>query len=153
MDELVKLLEESADLYQGFLELEYKKYDAVVKNEIETLDDIVSKEQVFYLKIRGLEQKREKLIESMGMKGKTLKEIIDATDTLDEGKTALTEKHEQLSAIVSETKKISSMCKNVLEVRMHRVDKALSQLGEKQSTYTNGEIKHNNSKSIFSQKI
>lgn len=146
MEKLKKLLEESADLYNNFLELEYNKYDAVLKNDIESLDDIVSKEQAFYLKMRGLEQKREKLISSMSMSGKTLKEIIDCSG---DAKNMLNEEYDKLNGIVSEVKKISHMCKTLLEVRLHRIDKAMSQLGEKENTYTNKEIKNNNAKSLM----
>lgn len=149
MDKLKELLEESADLYNNFLELEYEKYDTVLKNDIETLDDVVSKEQAFYLKMRGLEQKREKLIDSMGMSGKTLKEIIDSSE---EAKNMLIEEYEKLNSIMSEVKKISHLCKTLLEVRLHRIDKAMSQLGEKENTYTNKESKNNNAKSLMISK-
>lgn len=149
MNNLIKLLEENAELYKNFLELEYKKYDTVIRNDIETLDDIVTKEQAFYLKMRGLEQKREKLIDSMGMKGKTLKEIIDSADS---EKNILIEEYDKLNSIISEVKKVSNMCKTLLEVRLHRIDKAMSQLGEKENIYTNNEVKNNNAKSIILSK-
>lgn len=151
MNRLKELLEESAEIYKNFLELEYKKYDAVIKDDIVTLDDIVSKEQVIYLKIRGLEQKREKLIDSMGMSGKTLKEIIDSS--VDE-KNILIEEYDKLNNILYELKKITDRCKTLLEVRLHRIDKAMSQLGEKENIYTRVEDKNTNGKSlIISKKI
>lgn len=151
MNRLNELLEESAEIYKNFLELEYKKYDAVIKDDIVTLNDIVSKEQVIYLKIRGLEQKREKLIDSMGMSGKTLKEIIDTS--VDE-KNILIEEYDKLNNILYELKKITDRCKTLLEVRLHRIDKAMSQLGEKENIYTRVEDKNTNGKSlIISKKI
>ena len=45
MNTLYELLKENAELYKIFLDLEYKKYDAVIKNDIKLLDNIVSKEQ------------------------------------------------------------------------------------------------------------
>lgn len=150
MEELIELLKESADVYKQFLELEYTKYDIVIKNDIEKLDDIVSKEQVVFLKMRGLEQKREKLIISMGMNGKTFKEIIDY---LDKDENLLSE-YEKLKSIISEVRKISSLCKTLIEVRLHRLDKAMSQLGESENTYTNKEIKNGSAKSlIISKKV
>jgi hypothetical protein len=150
MDELIELLKESAEVYKQFLELEYEKYDIVIKNDIETLDDIVSKEQVVFLKMRGLEQKREKLIISMGMSGKTFKEIIDYLDNDEK----LLSEYEKLRSIISEVKKISSLCKTLIEVRLHRLDKAMSQLGESENTYRNKEIKSGSAKSlIISKKI
>lgn len=150
MDELIELLKESAEVYKQFLELEYEKYDIVIKNDIETLDDIVSKEQVVFLKMRGLEQKREKLIISMGMSGKTFKEIIDYLDNDEK----LLSEYEKLRSIISEVKKISSLCKTLIEVRLHRLDKAMSQLGESENTYRNKEIKNSSAKSlIISKKV
>jgi predicted transposase YbfD/YdcC len=150
MEELIELLKESAEVYKQFLELEYKKYDIVIKNDVISLDDIVSKEQVVFLKMRGLEQKREKLIVSFGMNGKTFKEIIDNQD---EDENLLSE-YQNLKSIISEVKKISSLCKTLIEVRLHRLDKAMSQLGESENTYTNKEIKNGSAKSlIISKKI
>ena len=149
MEKLIEILEESSDLYKKFLELEYQKYDVVLKNDIETLDDIVSKEQVFYLKMRGLEQKREKLMDSMGMKNKTLKEIIDSAD---DNKTVLHEKYNDLNSLISEVKKISSMCKTLIEVRLHRIDNVMAELGEKENTYTRSDVKNSNAKSLLLSK-
>ena len=73
MKTLYEILKESAEVYKNFLELEYKKYNAVIKDDIVAIDDIVANEQVYYLKIRGLELKRKKLNEKMGMKGKRQK--------------------------------------------------------------------------------
>lgn len=152
MNSLVELLDKSADLYKSFLELEYKKYDTVIKDEIKALDDIVAKEQVYYLKMRGIEQKRERLVDSMGYKDKTLMEIINAVEGND--KNILIKKHEELSEIVNEVKKISSLCKTLIEVRMHRVDKAMSQLGEKENTYSNVQLKGGKADSlVLSRKI
>lgn len=152
MNRLIELLEESAELYKNFLELEYKKYDTVVKNDIEALDDIVAKEQVYYLKIRGLEQKREKLLDSMGYKGKTLKEIADACGETD--KNILNQEHDELNKIIAEVKKISSLCRTLIEVRMRRIDKAMEQLGEKDNVYSNNQSSPGKAKSlILSKKI
>jgi predicted transposase YbfD/YdcC len=148
MEELIELLKESAEVYKQFLELEYKKYDIVIKNDVISLDDIVSKEQVVFLKMRGLEQKREKLIVSFGMNGKTFKEIIDNQD---EDENLLSE-YQNLKSIISEVKKISSLCKTLIEVRLHRLDKAMSQLGESENTYTNKEIKNGSAKSLIISK-
>ena len=152
MKTLYEILKESADLYKNFLELEYKKYDIAIKDDIVALDDIVSKEQAFYLKMRGLEQKRGKIIEEMGMKGKSLKEIIELSD--EEQRLMLIEAYDELYELILEVKKISNLCKTVIEVRMNRIHKAMKKLGENENTYSNEEGKYNNSKSlILSKKI
>lgn len=151
MENLMDILKESADLYKNFLELGYKKYDTIIKDDLRALDDIVSKEQVLYLKMRGLDQKREKLLDSMGMRGMTLKEIIDSANS---DKNVLLKEYDELKNIISEVKKISSLCKTIIDVRLRRIDKAKNQLGEIENTYTNNDIKSGNAKSlVLSKKI
>lgn len=150
MNTLYTVLNESAQIYREFLELEYKKYDAILKADIETLDDLVSKEQVFYLKIRGLEQKREHIIESLGFEDKTLKEIIEISNS--EQKQILLDIYNDLNKLITEVKKINNLSKTLIEVRLHRVDKAMTQLGEKQNTYARNENKSSNVKSLMISK-
>lgn len=150
MNTLYTVLNESTQIYREFLELEYKKYDAILKADIETLDDLVSKEQVFYLKIRGLEQKREHLIETLGFKDKTLKEIIEISNN--EQKQILLDIYNELNKLITEVKKINNLSKTLIEVRLHRVDKAMTQLGEKQNTYVRNERKNSNVKSLMISK-
>lgn len=149
---LCEILMESTELYNNFLELEYKKYETIIKDDTINLDDIVAKEQVFYLKMRGIEQKRIKHIEQMGMKNKTLKEIIELSDV--ENKTMLKEAYDELFKLIAEVKKISNLCNTVIEVRLRRIDRATSQLGQNEKTYSKEDVKNNNSKSfLLSKKI
>lgn len=128
MNSLYDLLKESTQLFSKLLELEHEKYDAVIKADIEMLDDIVSDEQAYYLKIRGDEQKIENLLEEIGCSGKSLREIIDMSQG--EEKTKLINAYKELNELLKEVKKINRMCKTLIEVRLRRVDNALSQLGE-----------------------
>ncbi len=148
MDTLYELLKENSELYKIFLDLEYKKYDAVIKNDIKALDDIVSKEQAYYLKIRGIEQKREKLMDSLGMTGKTLKEIIDST-----GNDILEDQYEELNNTITELKKINSLLKTLIKVRLNRIDKKMISLGEKENTYYNGKNNSIQKSLLISHKI
>ncbi|NLJ57599.1 MAG: flagellar protein FlgN [Tissierellia bacterium] len=147
MDVLTSVLKESTDLYRQILDLEYKKYDAVLKNDIELLDKVVAEEQVFYMKMRGLEQKREKHLDSIGMKEKTLKEIIALVDN----NQVLQEQYDEFSSIVKELKKINSLLKTVIEVQLNKIDKAMKDLGERENTYSNE--KDENKGLLISRKI
>ncbi|HOT21408.1 MAG TPA: flagellar export chaperone FlgN, partial [Sedimentibacter sp.] len=80
MDSLYQLLKEYTEIYKMFLELEYDKYEAVIEDDVIALDNIVSQEEVYYLQMKGIEHKREKLLNSLELSGKTLKEIIDAAE-------------------------------------------------------------------------
>lgn len=150
MNSLYDLLKESTQLYGNLLELEYEKYDAVIKADIKLLDSIVAKEQVYYMKMRGAEQKREQLIEKMGYDNKTMREIIELSD--EEQKTMLNDAYDEFNKVITEVKKINGMCKTLIEVRLRRVDKAMSLLGEKENTYAEMERKNGNAKSLLISK-
>lgn len=152
MKTLYEILRESAELYSNFLELEYKKYEFIIKDDTLSLDETVAKEQAFYMKMRGLEQKRIAYIEEMGMKDKTLAGIIELSNETD--KAILKEAYDELSRLITEVKKISNLCKLVIEVRLRRIDRAMSKLGQKENIYSNEDVKNNNTKSfLLSKKI
>lgn len=151
MNNLYELLKENNEVYKMFLELEYDKYKAVIKNDVISLDNIVSQEEVYYLQMRGIEHKREKLLNSLGLSGKTLNEIIDAAD--DEFKTNLQEQFEELNNTIKEVKKINELLKTIIEVRLRRINKGLSNLGEKENTYSNDKSKNSTEGLLISQKI
>ncbi len=150
MNLLYDFLKEGTQLYSNLLDLEYEKYDAVIKADIKTLDDIVAKEQAYYMKMRGNEQKREKMLEKKGLEGKTLREIIDMSQG--EEKTMLNDAYNELNELLKEVKKINGMCRTLIEVRLRRVDNALNELGEKENTYTDTEHKNGSAKSLMISK-
>lgn len=152
MDSLYSVLEEILELYSSFVKVEYEKYDAVVRNNIEKLDEIISKEQVFYLKAKGLEQRRVRITDSMNIKDKTLTEIIEITGEDESARLKLL--RDRLNNSLADFKKINSECKTLIDVRLHRIDTVMSKLGERDNTYTNGENRKNNLNSfIVSKKI
>ena len=151
MNNLCELLKENNEIYKMFLELEYDKYEAVIKNDVISLDNIVSQEEVYYLQMKGIEHKREKLLNSLGLSGKTLKEIIDAAEN--EFKTNLQEEFEELNNTIKELKKINELLKTVIEVRLRKINKEMSNLGENKNTYTNDKSKNATEGLLISQKI
>ena len=151
MNTLCELLKENNEIYKMLLELEYDKYEAVIKNDVISLDNIVSQEEVYYLQMKGIEHKREKLLNSLGLSGKTLKEIIDAAEN--EFKTNLQEEFEELNNTIKELKKINELLKTVIEVRLRKINKEMSNLGENKNTYSNDKSKNATEGLLISQKI
>ncbi len=127
---LSELIRENADIYKAFLELEYNKYKAVIEDDLITLDTVVYQEEVFYMKMKGIEQKRQKHIQSLGFKDETLEEIIGNTES--EYKIILQEQFDELNSTINELKKINNLLKTVIEVRLRRIDKEVTNLGEKE---------------------
>lgn len=153
MDKLYELLNEYKDIYLDLLELEYEKYDAVIQNNINILDEAVSKEQAHYLKIRGIEQKREKLVCSLGIDGLTFKEIISTIED-DNAKEKFLKLYNELTDIITDLKKMSDLLKTVIDVRKIKIKNALDDLGVKENTYNNRDSKAESYDSIkISRKI
>jgi hypothetical protein len=151
MDSLYQLLKEYTEIYKMFLELEYDKHEAVIKDDVIALDNIVSQEEVYYLQMKGIEHKRERLLNSLDLSGKTLKEIIDAAEN--ESKINLQEQFEELNNTIKELNKINDLLKTVIEVRLRRINKEMNNLGEKENTYTNDNSKNVTEGLLISHKI
>ena len=152
MDALYELLEESAELYESLLITEREKYDAAIKNDIIKLDEVTSKEQVFYLKIKGLEQRRNKLVQDMNLEDKKFKEIIEIADKVQRPK--LNVVYERLYKALIDVKQINKQCKIVIDVRLHRIDAVMSGLGRNENIYKpNDNQNHSNKSIMISKKI
>ena len=151
-DSLCDILKESTETYESLVKLEYDKYDAMIRDDINRLDEIISKEQVFYLKMKGLEQRRQKATQNINMQDKTLKEIIESSDI--EEKYKLKSEYDRLFKALLNFKKVNSKCKTLIEIRLHRIGHAMSKLGEKENTYTYVDHQKNNLKNcMVSKKI
>ena len=151
MDSLYQLLKEYTEIYKMFLELEYDKHEAVIEDDVIALDNIVSQEEVYYLQMKGIEHKREKLLNSLELSGKTLKEIIDAAEN--ESKIKLQEQFEELNNKIKELNKINDLLKIVIEVRLRRINNKMNNLGEKENIYTNDKSKNVTEGLLISHKI
>ncbi len=151
IDSLCNILKESAETYESFIKLEYDKYDTVIRDDIIRLDEIISAEQVFFLKMKGLEQKRQKITQNINMKDKTLKEIIELCDK--EEKVKLKAEYDRLFKALTDFKKINSECKTLIEVRLHKINSAINKQGVNKNNYTNNAGNVNNKNSIISRKI
>ncbi|MBP1925764.1 hypothetical protein J2Z76_001625 [Sedimentibacter acidaminivorans] len=152
-DSLCDILKESTETYENLVKLEYDKYDLMIRDDINRLDEIISKEQVFYLKIKGLEQRRQKATRNINMQDKTLKEIIESSSN-EEEKYKLKLEYDRLFKVLLDLKKVNSKCKTLIEIRLHRIDNAISKIGEKENTYTNVENQKNKIKNyLISKKI
>jgi hypothetical protein len=87
-------------------------------------------------------------MDSLGMTGKTLKEIIDSTRNH-----ILEDQYEELNNTITELKKINSLLKTLIKVRLNRIDKKMISLGEKENTYSNGKNNSIQKSLLISHKI
>lgn len=150
-DALYALLKEYIEIYENAVKLENEKYNASVKNDLLKLNEVISKEQVIHLQMKGLEQKREKLTLEMKMSDKTLKEIIELFDG--ENKINLKSEYDRLNKALNSLKKINDEVKTIIDVRLNRINNVMFKLKQKENTYTENSKHHNVKSSVLSKKI
>lgn len=128
LDNLYDVLKEQLDLYKEFLEVEQEKYDIILADDIKRLDEIVTEEQVFFLKSRGLDQKRERLLKELGFGGKTLKQLIDLVDESD--KDRFRKMHNEIFNVLQNFKEKNNQCQDLVQVRLYRAQTMINKLDE-----------------------
>lgn len=125
---LYNTLKEQLELYNSYLELEKEKYNVIIRDDVIELDKIVSQEQVFFLKSRGLEAKRESVLKKMNMQGKTLKEVVDLIDENERDK--FLDIHKKIYSILTAFKEKNDQCKDLVQIRLHRAQTMINKLDE-----------------------
>ena len=62
----IKLLNDYIALFDALIEVEQEKLIAAKKNRVTFVEEAMKKEQVFILKLRGFDKKREQLQQKLG---------------------------------------------------------------------------------------
>ena len=75
--DFIKLIEEFICFFDELIPLEQEKLDAAVKNRVSFIEECMHKEQAAILRLRGLEQKRDKTQEKLGIKDYTFRQILE----------------------------------------------------------------------------
>lgn len=75
IDTLLHFFTELQQDLERLTQLQRQKIDAVRAHDLDVLNDCMKQEQVISLSLRGLEQKREKLLQALGLSGVSLLEL------------------------------------------------------------------------------
>ena len=141
------LMQQYLVFYKEFLDFETKKLDDVANNRIDIMDEHVKKEEVFLLKSRGLEVKREEFLKNAGLESMSMSEVIKTSP--EELKGQLSDDFSELSDIVMDLKEINSRCNSMIELRLHRIEKTLNRIEENQQSNYNNSAKSDKKKTDF----
>lgn len=131
MDRLEHIVKDSIETYRAFLELEKNKYDILLKDDYRKLNEVIQEEQVYNLKIRGIEQKKDTILKELGLQGMTLKDIANTYDNTD-----LLEAYEEFNCIINELKETHKLCKLVVDIRIRRVNNLIYKLNSSKNHNT-----------------
>lgn len=120
MGEIGSRLEQLSGLAQ-------RKTDAVRRDDLMTLNEIIKQEQAIALALRGLEQKRGKLSVGLGLDGVRLSQLADRfPDALRlEARTAADALHRQYKVYEAS----AHVARNTLECNLHEIEKIIEDLG------------------------
>jgi len=73
----LKLMTELSRTLEKLTQVERDKNDAATRGDVHGVEDCMKREQVLSLSLRGHDQKREKMLAQMDMKGVTLSQLED----------------------------------------------------------------------------
>lgn len=128
LDSLYEVLKEQLDLYNEFIVVEQEKYNVILADDVNRLDEIVTGEQVFFLKSKGLDKKRERLLNELGFSGKTLKQLIELVDKSD--KDRFSKMHHDISTVLQNFKEKNNKCQDLVQIRLYRAQAMINKLDE-----------------------
>ena len=108
-------------------ELARKKTDAVRKDDLMALNEIIKQEQAIALALRGLEQKRMKLSSELNLDGIRLSQLSEKfpTELQLEARTAADALHRQYKVYEAS----AHVARNTLECNLHEIEKIIEELG------------------------
>lgn len=141
------LMQQYLVFYKEFLDFETKKLDDVANNRIDIMDEHVKKEEVFLLKSRGFEAKREEFLKNAGFENMSMSEVINTSP--EESRGQLSDVFSELSDILLDLKEINSRCNSMIELRLHRIEKTLNRIEENQQSNYNNSAKSDKKKTDF----
>ena len=107
--------------------VEQEKIRAVNERDLPAVEQCMKKEQVCSLNLRGLDQKREKLMDQLGMRGVPLREIMSRCPPGAEQETK--EAAEALRRQYAIFQTTSEACRNALEIHLHIIEELHKRAG------------------------
>lgn len=142
--DFIKLIEEFIRFFDDLIPLEQEKLDAAVKNRVSFIEECMHKEQAAVLRLRGLEQKREKAQEQLGMKDCTFRQILEKAP--DDVASVLKPLFDQMSGQVRTLRSLSDNSKDAIETNLHIIQSSLAGKAPGRETYSASGVKTDNDK-------
>ncbi len=142
--DFIKLIEEFICFFDELIPLEQEKLDAAVKNRVSFIEECMHKEQAAILRLRGLEQKRDKTQEKLGIKDYTFRQILE--NAPEDVSSVLKPLFDQMSEQVRTLQSISDNSKDIIEVNLHVIQSSLAGDSPGKETYSASGKKTDNNK-------
>ncbi len=123
MEEFKQVIRELTDLFRELSALGGVKLDAARMNNTATLETCMTREQALSMKLKGLEQKRERVQASLGYGGKRFREILETDGAKDDLEMAAL--FESLSREVQMFREVNDDVNRIVGVNLREIRKEL----------------------------
>lgn len=80
LDQLCQVLTQTGEVLKALTQMEQKKANAASEKQHHLMDGFLKEEQALILKLRGLEQHRTKLMNSLGFSGLRFRQILEQAE-------------------------------------------------------------------------
>lgn len=124
MKEFISIVNELIKLFSHLCEVEQKKLHTVEKNRVTLLEDCMNEEQAAILKLRGLDNRREKCMQNLGLEGATFQQILERVS--DEDREHLQPLFHELSEKVRQFQELSDSAKAMIEINLHHINQVIA---------------------------
>ena len=121
----IKLLNDYIALFDSLIEVEQEKLIEAKKNRITFVEEAMKKEQVFILKLRGFDKKREQLQQELGFSSLSFQQILERSSGKEQEQLLLLfPRFKERMLLLQE---VSENAKKMIEINLHTIEKALAQ--------------------------
>lgn len=121
--DFILIIKDLIQLFGALTEVEQTKLNAAVENKISFVEECMKKEQAAVLRLRGLDQRREKAQKELGLEGASFREILEQVS--EEEEKELRPLFQELSDKLSRFQSVSDSAKDIIEVNLHTIKKQL----------------------------
>lgn len=120
-EEYLDFLEELTGILDQLNETAKAKTTAARQGDLELLDRCMKQEQVFSMSLRGMDQKRDRMLAEMGMEGATLSQLAEGYPPELQARAAQVAQRAQLSFDVYMS--ASNAARTAMECILHDIEK------------------------------
>lgn len=130
MEAYLDFLTELGALFTQLTDLEREKMTAVQAGDLDQLNSCIRREQALSLSLRGMDRKRETMLEELGMTGVNLRQLPDrCPPQLQARAQAVTEDLRRRYEVLNSSRESA---RTMLECNLHKLERQLEELGAPQ---------------------
>ncbi len=152
--ELKNVLIDMIIFFDEFSNIEQKKLDAVMVNDVDALEKCLQEEFACSIKMKGLERKRLQELEKLGEDNESIKTVLE--DPSNENEHELRDVYDKLQVKLEDFRENSKIIKKEIDIKMASIKILLDRLENysTKGTYNrNAKVDKNNSTKFKSQKV